>query len=363
MRVFELATIDRERRDLVGGKAAGLAALIQLGERVPDGFCVTTEAHHRGEVPRAEVLAAYDRLGGGPVAVRSSATAEDLPDASFAGQQDTYLAVTGAEELLKAIRACWDSLHTERAVAYREAAGVAHDTVRMAVVVQRMVDAEVAGVLFTANPLTGSRNETVVDAAPGLGTAVVDGTTAADHYVLDGTDPAEHGCLSPARLKELRETGERLQRRLGAPQDVEWAYDRDGTLWLLQSRPITTLFPAPPRSKKPGPRLYVEFGHVQGMLQPATPMGMSTLKSLLAGMLASFGLTVEIVDIGGRLYGDLTDAMRDPSTRRRLVKLMAVDFGPRAQAVVEHLLNDPRFAPERGTRRRGSAALTMGPKA
>jgi phosphohistidine swiveling domain-containing protein len=363
MDVLELAVIDPGQQELVGGKAAGLAALIRLGERVSDGFCVTTEAHSRGEVPRAEVLAAYERLGGGPVAVRSSATAEDLPYASFAGQQDTFLAVVGADELLTAIRSCWDSLHTERAIAYREAAGIAHDTVRMAVVVQRMVDAEVAGVLFTANPLTGSRSESVVDAAPGPGAAVVDGAVAADHYVLDGRDPEERGCVTAAQLKELREVGERLQCRLGAPQDLEWAYDRDGTLWLLQSRPITTLFPAPPGSEQPGARLYVEFGHVQGMHQPVTPMGMSTLKALLTGMLASFGMTVDIVDIGGRLYGDLTDTIRDPSTRQRLVKLMAVDFGPRAQAVVEHLLNDPRFAPEQGTRRRNAAALAMGPKA
>ncbi len=363
MQVVELTAIDPDRRDLVGGKAAGLAELIRSGERVPDGFCVTTGAHSRGEVPRTDVLAAYERLGGGPVAVRSSATAEDLPDASFAGQHDTFLSVTGAEELLEAIRACWDALHAERATVYREAAGVPHDTVRMAVVVQRMVDAEVAGVLFTANPLTGSRSEAVIDAAPGLGSAVVDGTAAADHYVLDGATPEARGCLSPARLAELRDVGRRLQHRLGAPQDVEWAYDRNGTLWLLQSRPITTLFPTPPESAKPGPRLYVEFGHVQGMVQPATPMGMSTLKSMLAGMLASFGLTVEIVDIGGRLYGDLTDALRSPATRQRLVKLMAVDFGPRAQAVTEHLLDDPRFAPRRSPRRRNTAALKTGPKA
>ncbi|WP_035698542.1 PEP/pyruvate-binding domain-containing protein, partial [Glycomyces tenuis] len=247
--------------------------------------------------------------------------------------------------------------------AYRETAGIAHDAVQMAVVVQRMVDAAVAGVLFTADPLTGSRSACVVDAAPGPGTGVVDGTAAADHYVLDGTGPEERGCLAPAELEELRETGERLQRELGAPQDVEWAYDRSGTLWLLQSRPITTLFPAPPATERPGTRLYVEFGHVQGMLQPVTPAGMSALKELLAGMLASFGLGVEIVDIGGRLYGDLTDAMRDPSTRRRLVKFLAVDFGPRAQAVVEHLLDDPRFAPVAGRRRGGAAALAMGPRA
>ncbi|MFF5932681.1 PEP/pyruvate-binding domain-containing protein [Streptomyces sp. NPDC012508] len=361
--VLPLAAVEDGQRDLVGGKAAGLAALIALGERVPDGFCVTTEAHRSGEVPRAEVLAAYDRIGGGPVAVRSSATAEDLPYASFAGQQDTHLGVTGADALIDAIRGCWDSLHSERAIAYREANGIAHDSARMAVVVQPMVDAEVAGVLFTANPLTGSRAESVVDAAPGLGTAVVDGTVDADHYVLGGERIEERGCLTPARLRELREVGERVAAGLGAPQDVEWAYDHDGVLWLLQSRPVTTLFPAPPPSDRPGPRIYVEFGHVQGMLQPATPMGMSTLKSMLAGMFAAFGLTVEVVDIGGRLYGDLTDAMRDPSTRQRLVKMMAVDFGPRAQRVVEHLLDDPRFAPRKNARRRGAAALKSGPKA
>ncbi|MFL1376311.1 PEP/pyruvate-binding domain-containing protein [Nocardiopsis protaetiae] len=361
--VLDLTAIDPRRRDLVGGKAAGLAALIGLGERVPDGFCVTTWAHRDGEVPEREVLAAYARLGGGPVAVRSSATAEDLPDASFAGQQDTFLGVSGAEDLLKAVRACRDSLHSDRATAYREAAGIAHGDAHMAVVVQRMVDAEVAGVLFTANPLTGTRGQSFVDAAPGPGTAVVDGTTTADHYVLDDTPPTGHGCLTPARLAELRETGERLRDALGAEQDIEWAYDRDGTLWLLQARPITTLFPLPAPSTHPGTRLYVEFGHVQGMLRPATPMGMATLKNILAGMLAAFGLTAPVVDIGGRLYGDLTDAMRDPAMRRRLVGLMAVDFGPRAQAVVEHMLDDPRFAPLPATRRRGAAALAAGPRA
>lgn len=140
MDVLELNAIHPAQRDLVGGKAADLAALNRLGERVPDGFCITTAAHHRGEVPREEVLAAYDRLGGGPVAVRSSATAEDLPDASFAGQQDTYLSVTGVEELLKAIHACWDSLHSHRAIAYRVAVGVAHESARMAAVVAHLLD-------------------------------------------------------------------------------------------------------------------------------------------------------------------------------------------------------------------------------
>jgi pyruvate,water dikinase len=331
--------------DLVGGKAAGLGELIRLGETVPPGFCVTTEAHRLGILPRAEIAEAYRRLGEPPVAVRSSATAEDLPDASFAGQHDTFLEVTGVEEVIAAVAKCWESLGSARATAYREAREIDHTTVRMAVVVQRMVDASTAGVLFTANPLTGRRTEMLVDAARGLGTAVVDGASTVDHYVLDGVGRAGTGCLGPAQLAELRAAGERVQRHFGGPQDVEWAIDSAGTMWLLQSRPITTLFPLPPQTGDP--RIYLEFGHVQGMLRPVTPMGMSTLKRLVAAI----GVRVEVVDIGGRLYGDLTDLARGRSTRKRLVKLMAVDFGPRAQAVMRHVLADPRFAPQSKARR------------
>ncbi|WP_433380764.1 PEP/pyruvate-binding domain-containing protein [Actinoplanes sp. CA-142083] len=346
---------------VAGGKASGLAELIRLGERVPPGFCVTTDAYQRGELPQAEILAAYEAMGAGPVAVRSSATAEDLPDASFAGQHDTVLDVTGGAELFAAIEKCWASLHSERAIAYRKARDIDPAIVRMAVVVQRMVDAAVAGVLFTANPVTGRRTEMVVDAAPGLGTAVVDGSAPVDHYELDDSEPSQRGCLSPDQLAELRATGERLQRELGAPQDVEWAIDHDGRLWLLQSRPITTLFPLPPPAGGQQPRVYLEFGNVQGMLQPVTPMGMSTLKKTVAAMAASIGLRVEITDIGGRLYGDLSDLARHPIARRRLVKLMAVDFGPRAQAVMEHVLADPRFAAQKGGSARRNAALANGP--
>ncbi|WP_091107100.1 PEP/pyruvate-binding domain-containing protein [Micromonospora citrea] len=350
MQVITLSEVTGSMVDLVGGKAARLGEMARSGERVPDGFCVTTAAHELGVVPRAEVERAYERLGGGPVAVRSSATAEDLPDASFAGQQDTFLDVTGTAGVLSAIEECWRSLHGARAVAYREAHGIDHESVRMAVVVQRMVEPAAAGVLFTANPLTGCRTEMLVEAAAGPGTAVVDGGAAVERYVLDGSPPTATGLLDAARLDELRDAGRRLQERFGCPQDVEWAYDRQGRLWLLQSRPVTTLFPPPPETGRPAPRVYLEFGHVQGMRQPATPMGMSSLKSLVAAMLATFGLTVEITDIGGRLYGDLTDLARHPSTRKRLVKLMAVDFGPRAQAVMEHVLADPRFAPLPGAR-------------
>ncbi|MEV8508394.1 PEP/pyruvate-binding domain-containing protein [Actinoplanes sp. NPDC051475] len=281
-------------------------------------------------------------------AVRSSATAEDQPDASFAGQHDTVLGVEGIDGILAAVAKCWDSLHNARAVAYREAHDIDPADVRMAVIVQRMVDPALAGVLFTANPLTGCRTEMLVDAAPGLGTAVVDGSAGADHYVL--------GKSVPPHLTELREAGERLQDHFGCPQDVEWAIDRDGMLWLLQSRPITTLFPLPPATEKPLPRVYVEFGNVQGMLQPVTPMGMATLRAQIAGMLAALGVRAEIVDIGGRLYGDLTDLARSRTARKRLVKLLAVDFGPRAQAAMEHVLADPRFAPVAETSRAANSA-------
>ncbi|MFF0315676.1 PEP/pyruvate-binding domain-containing protein [Micromonospora sp. NPDC005252] len=354
MSVIALSEVTAEMVDLVGGKAAGLGELIRRGERVPEGFCVTTEAHRRGVVPAAEIIAAYGRLGAGPVAVRSSATAEDLPDASFAGHQDTLLNVTGGAELIAAIGRCWESLHSDRATAYREARHIEHREVRMAVVVQRMVTPTAAGVLFTANPLTGCRDEMAVDAAPGLGTTVVDGATAVDHYVLDGVARDDTGCLTAAHLERLRATGERLQDHFGCPQDVEWAIDADDVLWLLQSRPITSLFPLPPATGKPLPRVFLEFGHVQGMLQPVTPMGMATLRAQITAMLAALGVRVEIVDIGGRLYGDLTDLARSRSSRRRLVKLMAVDFGPRAQAVMQHVLADPRFAPTSGGTGRGA---------
>jgi phosphohistidine swiveling domain-containing protein len=355
-----LSEITADMIELVGGKAAGLGDLIRLGERVPEGFCVTTQAYRLGAIPRTEVLAAYERLGDGPVAVRSSATAEDLPDASFAGQQDTVLDVTGPDALFAAIETCWASLHSTRAVAYRRAHDIDEAQVLMAVVVQRMVDAEVAGVLFTANPLTGCRTEMLVDAARGPGSAVVDGSGTADHYVLDGSagpdsSGPDGGCLTSAQLANLRSAGERVQDHFGCPQDVEWAIDRQGTLWLLQSRPITTLFPLPPATDKPGPRVYLEFGHVQGMVQPVTPLGMSTLKATVTAMLAPLGIQADVVDIGGRLYGDLTDMARNKSTRRRLVKILAVDFGPRAQAVMQHVLLDPRFAPRSGSGRGATA--------
>lgn len=353
--VVDLVDVDPTRPDLVGGKAAGLAALVRGGERVPAGFCVTATAQAEavGDVLRREILEAYRRLGAGPVAVRSSATAEDLPHASFAGQHETVLDVRGEDALIAAVERCWTSLSGDRAVAYREATAVG-GPVAMGVVVQRMVEPSAAGVLFTANPITGCRTEMVVDAVPGLGDAVVDGSVTADHYVLPEGRPLEDegGCLDAHRLGELRAAGGRVQHLAGTPQDVEWAFDRDGVLWLLQSRAITTLFPLP-RSPRPGDRVYLEAGHMQGMLRPFTPMGMSAMRVATAQYLESVGVPGDpfgpplIVDVAGRMYLDMTGVVRYGRARRRLPAAMTI-YGPRVTAALERVLEDPRFAPVRG---------------
>lgn len=353
MHVIPLGGIEGQPISRIGGKAAGLGALIAAGERVPAGFCVTTEAFDAGKVPEDEVLAAYAELGEDvAVAVRSSATAEDLPGASFAGQQDTVLDVRGPQQLLAAVQDCWDSLHTERAVAYREAQGVL--AASMAVVVQRMVSPRAAGVLFTADPLTGTRSTMIVDAAPGLGTTVVDGSADVDHYRLgaDGTDGPEDGCLEVADLEQLRAAGERVEHHRGAPQDIEFAIDRDGTLWLLQSRDITTLFPLPPSSED-GTHVYMEVGHMQGMLRPFTPLGFSAMRDVTGQWAEALGLPASalasmMTTIGGRMYMDLTAMVRHPRMRRGLADVSSV-YGPRIQRGLQQVLQDPRFAEPRRT--------------
>ncbi|MFW5415608.1 pyruvate, water dikinase [Nocardiopsis sp. CNT-189] len=356
MHVVGLSEIDAGMIGLVGGKAAGLGEMIAAGERVPPGFCLTTEAHRAGAIPEDALARAYERLGGGRVAVRSSATAEDLPDASFAGQQDTILNVEGTEELVEAVRRCWESLDSERAVAYRRDNEIGGDDVHMAVVVQRMVDADTAGVLFTADPLSGSRSVMVADAVRGLGTAVVDGSAEPDHYEMgpEGIDGPEDGCLTRARVEELRAAGERLQRHFGSPQDAEWAYDADGVLWLLQSRAITTLFPLPDDAGLPRPRAYMEVGNIQGLLRPLTPMGMSMMDAMMEEWVGSYvkdrrtgGTARLMAGVGDRLYLDMTDLLRNKRMRPRLPS-MADIYGPRAKAGIEHLLKDPRFSPVKG---------------
>src|SRR5690606_4573036 len=301
--VVDLHEVRRDMGGLVGGKAANLGEMAAAGERVPPGFCVTTAAYAAGEVPAEAVAEAYARMGGGPVAVRSSATAEDLPDASFAGQQDTYLGVEGADAVVDAVRRCWASLDNERATAYREANEIDRAGVRMAVVVQRMVDAATAGVMFTADPITGSRARTVVDAVRGLGTAVVDGSTEPDHYVLGGDEGpgGAGGCLTAGQLKELGAAGRRLQGRFGAPQDAEGAYDADGLLWPPQARPLPARLRLPPRAPPGSHRLYLEAGHLQGRLRPFPPMGMSMIQEVWGGWCAAVGVRIDPHEPGGLL--------------------------------------------------------------
>lgn len=264
----------------LGGKGANLARLAGAGFPVPDGFVITTEAyrHHVAELDLADlsdlpspsdlsalrrrietapmdpaladqITQAHARLGAGPAAVRSSATAEDLPGAAFAGQQDTYLDVSEAD-LLSAVARCWASLWTDRAVAYRSRLGIEPGEVSIAVVVQQMVPAEIAGVMFTAEPVTGARDRIVIDAAAGLGEALVSGEVTPDHYLLDtegkqlefSAGEAGDGTplLDSGQLRRLAELGTAIRDHFGGPQDIEWAI-ADGTVRVLQARPMTAL--------------------------------------------------------------------------------------------------------------------------
>ena len=306
--------------EVVGGKGRSLSRMARTGFAVPDGFIATANAYRtfvddndlrtkildlaRPEVMQgrasfasaassiqalfsdaevadelaAEIAQAYEALGGDSpaVAVRSSANAEDLPDLSFAGQQETYLNVTGAQAVVAAVKDCWSSLWTERAMAYRHQNDIDQDSVAMAVVAQVMVPAEVSGILFTANPATGERSEMIVNASFGLGEAVVGGHVTPDSYIVDreslnakettigpkeqkivangaqgtrteaiSSEERARSSLSENMLESLGATAIKIEALYdGVPQDVEWAI-ANGKLWLLQSRPITNLPPQP----------------------------------------------------------------------------------------------------------------------
>jgi pyruvate,water dikinase len=256
--------------DCAGGKGASLARMTAEGLPVPPGFVVSSEAlaeavdaERLGALARAgdheeaqrlvqavepggsEVDDAYAELGGGPVAVRSSACAEDSDTASYAGQQETFLNVRGAADVRRRIADCWASFFSERALFYRARKG-SLDDLRMAVVVQQMVDPRKSGVLFTVDPVQRRRDRMVVEAVFGLGEQVVSGHVTPDHYVVDRTGATKRerlvsgGVLEPGELARLADLGRTLEERFGGPQDIEWAI-ADGELYLLQSRPVTTL--------------------------------------------------------------------------------------------------------------------------
>ncbi|MFC8149831.1 phosphoenolpyruvate synthase [Bacillus paralicheniformis] len=359
--------VDRADLPLVGGKGMNLGELSKMdGIQVPPGFCVTTKAYERmiGEngsvselidqlsllkvndreqikelslqirngIERAEIAeeikeavkSAHSNAGGGAYAIRSSATAEDLPHASFAGQQDTYLNIKGIEAILKHISKCWASLFTERAVIYRIQNGFDHRKVQLSVVIQQMVFSDASGILFTADPVTSNRKVTSIDASFALGEALVSGTVSADNYKVRegaiiqktisekktavyslescGTEAREveagrrkKQTLTDEQIIQLEKLGRRIEAHFGFPQDIEWCL-ADGEFHFVQSRPVTTLFPLPKQSDDKL-RVYMSVGHQQMMTEPINPLGISFF-----GLISDYELTCA----GGRLFIDLS---------------------------------------------------------
>jgi rifampicin phosphotransferase len=414
--VLDLLVAAPEELALVGGKAANLGVLLRAGFPVPPGLCLTTVAYSLAigatledvvadlgatkaiDTARLAELAALARArvlavgvpddvaevvrgsATGPVAVRSSATAEDLPSVSFAGQQDSFLNVVGEEALLDAVRRCWASLWTDRAVIYRAAHGIDHAAVQLSVVIQQMVHAEVAGVLFTANPVTGRRCEAVVDASPGLGEAVVSGAVNPDHFVVDvrsgtvldqrlgdrrlvvqpvpggGVEHVQHAlapqgapCLTPEQLQSLARLGAEVEQLFGAPQDIEWAVDQDDGVWITQSRPITTLFPVP--QGRGGFRAFFSFSVAQGVYRPLTPMGIAGIRAVSTSVARLWRIPVGDPLVGapaltvaaGRVFIDVTPALRNRLGRALVPRVLDV-MEARSAVVLRSLAGDPRFA-------------------
>ncbi|MFG2308762.1 rifamycin-inactivating phosphotransferase [Streptomyces sp. NPDC048566] len=403
--VRDLREADDSQVFAVGGKAAHLGELTRLdGVAVPDGFCVTTDAYLRimAEARIEELLDRLDRTAPGdreavrtlsrqvrravegvvvpgeiaeavtgalaglgertPCAVRSSATAEDLPTASFAGQQDTYLNVVGPAEILRHVGRCWASLFTERAVTYRRRNGIDHRAVRMAVVVQRMVVPQAAGVLFTADPVSGNRRVATVDAGYGLGEALVSGLVNPDVFrVRDGEivdravavkeralrarpsggtreeEVAAHRrnrpALTDAQVLRLVALGRRIEAHFGTPQDIEWCLS-GGDFHIVQSRPVTTLFPVPAAPDGEN-HVYVSVGHQQMMTDAMRPLGLSMWQ--LTAM-------APMVEAGGRLFVDVTRRLGPPAGRAALLDLMGRG-DPLVRDALETVLEDDGFVP------------------
>ncbi|MGC4089476.1 MAG: phosphoenolpyruvate synthase [Polyangiaceae bacterium] len=401
--VLGFEQIDQAMLALVGGKGAHLGELSRIsGVRVPPGFCVTTEAF-RSMLPKAsideqlvqlgqlkaddreairvlsadirraieavalpdDVAAAISRKLGevgveAPYAVRSSATAEDLPTASFAGQQDTYLNVIGLEAILEHVSRCWASLFTERAVAYRLRNAFDHRKLNMAVVVQRMVFPRAAGILFTADPVSGNRKVASVDASFGLGEALVSGLVNADVYKVrdnqvisktiatkqlaiiaapsGGTqkqaldaEAQQRPTLSDDQVVRLVQLGRRLEAHFGCPQDIEWCESDDG-FDIVQSRPITTLFPVP-TSNDGKNHVYVSVGHQQMMTDPFKPLGLSFWQLTTPRPMA---------EAGGRLFVDVSDTLSTSDGRKNLLTVFGKS-DPLIRDALQNVAERPDF--------------------
>lgn len=382
--ILRFQEIDRSKLMAAGGKGANLGELSRIkGIQVPEGFCVTTEAykkitennqelnslldeltHLKAEERKniteisAKIRTAIERT---PIpkditeeitnhltksgekdayAVRSSATAEDLPTASFAGQQDTYLNIIGKTAILQHISKCWASLFTERAVIYRLQNGFDHRKVQLSVIVQKMVFPQAAGIIFTADPLTANRKVLSIDASFGLGEALVSGLVNADIYkVCDdkiigkkistkklaiyaakdgGTKEQEiererqtAQALTDEQILQLARMSRKIEEHFGRPQDIEWCLV-DDIFYIVQSRPITTLYPIP-EANDPENHVYISVSHQQMMTDAMKPLGLSF-----------FLLTTNahMRKAGGRLFVDVTQMLASPDSRRNLLNVM-----------------------------------------
>ncbi|HEY4036814.1 MAG TPA: phosphoenolpyruvate synthase [Ktedonobacteraceae bacterium] len=382
--VLGFQDIDKTKFMVVGGKGANLGELSKIeGIRVPDGFCISTEAFKRiiGEtssinelLDQLSLLKVEDRdkigeLSGeirsviegiaipqdiheeitrllsrldekNAYAVRSSATAEDLPTASFAGQQDTYLNIIGKEAILKHISKCWASLFTDRAVIYRMQNGFDHKKVHLSVVIQKMVYPEAAGIMFTADPITSNRKLLSIDASFGLGEALVSGLVSADCYkvqeeeIVDkmiatkklaiygrkegGTetqqiapDQQKTQTLTEQQILQLARIGRQIEAYFGCPQDIEWCLV-DDTFYIVQSRPITTLYPIPEANDQEN-HVYVSVGHQQMMTDPMKPLGISLFQLTAAR---------PMFKAGGRLFVDVTPLLASSASRESILDVM-----------------------------------------
>ncbi|HLZ57460.1 MAG TPA: phosphoenolpyruvate synthase, partial [Ktedonosporobacter sp.] len=382
--VLGFQDIDKTQLMVVGGKGANLGDLSRIdGIRVPEGFCVTTEAYKRmiSQAPgfhdlleQLSLFKVEDRTSIGKIsqkirsviegagiakeideavthfltklgdqnayAVRSSATAEDLPTASFAGQHDTYLNIIGKAAILKHISKCWASLFTDRAVIYRMQNGFDHRKAHLSVVVQKMIFPQVSGILFTADPVTANRKVLSIDASFGLGEALVSGLVNADSYkvrngkIIDkkistkklaiyalkdgGTKEQEieperqnRQALTDEQMLQLERIGRKIEEHFGCPQDIEWCL-ADDTFSIVQSRPITTLYPIPEAHDQEN-HVYVSVGHQQMMTDPMKPLGLSF-----------FLLTTNALmrKAGGRLFVDATPLLASPASRESILEVM-----------------------------------------
>jgi pyruvate,water dikinase len=420
--------------DIVGGKGVNLVKLANAGFSVPSGFLIPIVAYReyirqnhimpriKGTLQETDFTSPADLarasklirtqftqgsfspnfttaleegwrwLGACPVAVRSSATTEDFPDLSFAGQQDTFLNVIGQQALHQAVVDCWSSLWTARAIGYRARHNIPHEDVALSVVVQQMIQSEASGVLFTANPINGRRHETVIDATLGLGEALVSGQVEPDHYAVDTTmhaithkflgsksiqitarpeggviteeqDSSQKQAIPDQIILQLAHIGNQIEALYQFPQDIEWAYrpstpERDtqyapDDVYILQSRPITSLYPLPENLHAKPLKTLIGLHVIQGVMEPYTPLGQTAIMEVLTGGGRAFGLNLSLNEqtafyvAGERIWINVTPIVRHQRGHKAYPTVIK-NIDPGVAQIFKEILDDPRLAPKSG---------------